>query len=97
MEAIRALTVAQRSGRTTSTTALTQLCHLGFCAPEPLRQWSSATAPARSTATCLAADTLRAAGLTPEPADVLTGCPQFDLSTRRSSTTDIGSTSNALA
>jgi transposase len=38
VEAIRALTVAQRSGRTTRTTTLNQLRHPGFCAPEPLRQ-----------------------------------------------------------
>jgi len=38
VEAIRALTVAQRSGRSTRTRTLNQLRHLGYCAPDPLRQ-----------------------------------------------------------
>ena len=38
VEAIRALTVAKRSSRSTRTKALNQLRHLGFCAPDPLRQ-----------------------------------------------------------
>ena len=38
VEAIRALLVAKRSCRSTKTTTLNQLRHLGFCAPDPLRQ-----------------------------------------------------------
>ncbi len=38
VEAIRALTVAKRSGRSTRIKTLNQLRHLGFCAPDPLRQ-----------------------------------------------------------
>lgn len=38
VEAIRALTVVKRSTRSTRTKTLNQLRHLGFCAPEPLRQ-----------------------------------------------------------
>lgn len=47
VEAIRALTVARRSGRTTRTRTLNQLRHLGYCAPELLRQrFQGLTAPA---------------------------------------------------
>jgi len=38
VEAIRALLVAKRSGRSTRTQSLNQLRHLGFCAPDQLRQ-----------------------------------------------------------
>ncbi len=38
VEAIRALLVAKRSGRSTKTQSLNQLRHLGFCAPDQLRQ-----------------------------------------------------------
>jgi transposase len=57
VEAIRALTVAQRSGRATRTRTLNQLHHLGFCAPEPLRQ--------RIQGLSAAAMALEAAGLRP--------------------------------
>jgi transposase len=57
VEAIRALTVAQRSGRATRTRTLNQLRHLGFCAPEPLRQ--------RFQGLSAAAMALEAAGLRP--------------------------------
>lgn len=38
VEAIRALTVAKRSARSTKVKTLNQLRHLGFCAPDQLRQ-----------------------------------------------------------
>ncbi len=57
VEAIRALTVAQRSGRATRTKTLNQLRHLGYCAPEPLRQ--------RFQGLSAAALALEAAGLRP--------------------------------
>jgi len=57
VEAIRALTVAQRSGRATRTKSLNQLRHLGFCAPESLRQ--------RFQGLSAAAMALEAAGLRP--------------------------------
>ena len=38
VEAIRALTIAKRSARSTKLKSLNQIRHLGFGAPEPLRQ-----------------------------------------------------------
>ena len=38
VEAIRALTIAKRSARSTKIKTLNQIRHLGFCAPDPLRQ-----------------------------------------------------------
>lgn len=38
VEAIRALMIAKRSARSTKIKSLNQIRHLGFCAPEPLRQ-----------------------------------------------------------
>ena len=38
VEAIRALTIAKRSARSTKVKTLNQIRHLGFCAPDPLRQ-----------------------------------------------------------
>jgi transposase len=38
VEAIRALTIAKRSARSTKIKSLNQIRHLGFCAPDPLRQ-----------------------------------------------------------
>jgi len=38
VEAIRALTIAKRSARSTKIKSLNQIRHLGFCAPEPLWQ-----------------------------------------------------------
>lgn len=38
VEAIRALTIAKRSARSTKVKSLNQIRHLGFCAPDPLRQ-----------------------------------------------------------
>ena len=57
VEAIRALTVAKRSGRSTRTKTLNQLRHLGFGAPDPLRQ--------RFHGLSAAGITVEAAGLRP--------------------------------
>lgn len=59
VEAIRALLVAKRSGRSTKTQSLNQLRHLGFCAPDQLRQRFHGLTSAQ-----LASD---AAGLRPSP------------------------------
>ncbi len=59
VEAIRALTVAKRSARSTRTRTLNQLRHLGFCAPDPLRQ--------RFHGLSTAGMALEAAGLRPRP------------------------------
>ena len=47
VEAIRALVVAKRSARTTKTKALNQIRHLGFTAPNPLRERLSGLTAAR--------------------------------------------------
>lgn len=47
VEAIRALVVAKRSARTTKTSSLNQIRHLGFTAPNPLRERLSGLTAAR--------------------------------------------------
>ena len=47
VEAIRALVVAKRSARTTKTKSLNQIRHLGFTAPNPLRERLSGLTAAR--------------------------------------------------
>jgi len=47
VEAIRALVVAKRSARTTKTRSLNQIRHLGFTAPNPLRERLSGLTAAR--------------------------------------------------
>jgi transposase len=59
VEAIRVLLVAHRSGRDTRTKCLNQLRHLGFCAPDELRE--------RFRGVTVAALTRDAAGLRPNP------------------------------
>ena len=46
VEAIRALTVVRRSSRATRTKTLNQLRHLGYCAPDQLRQRFQGLSPA---------------------------------------------------
>jgi transposase len=45
VEAIRVLMVVYRSGRETRTKCLNQLRHLGFCAPDELRERNGSVAP----------------------------------------------------
>ena len=59
VEAIRVLLVAHRSGRDTRTKCLNQLRHLGFCAPDELRE--------RFRGATVAALAETAAGLRPNP------------------------------
>ena len=54
VEAIRALTVAKRSARSTKVKTLNQLRHLGFCAPDQLRQRFLGLSAARLAAECAA-------------------------------------------
>jgi transposase len=60
VEAIRVLLIAHRSGRETRTRCLNQLRHLGFCAPDQLRE--------RFRGLSVAALASTAAGLRPNPA-----------------------------